>query len=79
MPGKNFVLRTDQRETAAVADAAVGHLARRLVLQLLEESSLPGGAGPARELSLLHVLDHLQQATERLQREAAVAAARAGA
>ncbi|MFJ1708080.1 response regulator [Kitasatospora sp. NPDC088346] len=79
MPGKNFVLRTTQRETAAVADAAVRRIARRLVLELLEESPPPAGAGPARELSLLHVLDHLQQATERLQREVAVAAARAGA
>ncbi|MEU9133841.1 response regulator [Kitasatospora sp. NPDC048540] len=79
MPGKNFVLRTTQDETAAVADAVVGRLARRLVLELLDQSSPQTGDGPARPLSMLHMLDHLQQATERLQRNAAVAAVRAGA
>ncbi|MEV4613160.1 response regulator [Kitasatospora sp. NPDC049258] len=79
MPGKNFVLRTNQPETAAVADAAVGRLARRLALELSEESSPQAGDGPARALSILHVLNHLQRAAERLQREAAMVAAHAGA
>ncbi|MFD5084616.1 response regulator [Kitasatospora sp. NPDC058201] len=79
MSGKNFVLRTTPQETAAVADAAVAHLARRLALQLLEDPSPPATDGPARSLSLLHLLDHLQQATVRLQQEAAAAAAGAGA
>ncbi|MCY0945511.1 response regulator [Streptomyces antarcticus] len=79
MPGKNFVLRTTPEETAAAADAAVGRLAHRLVLELLEEAP-PGPDGqPAHALARLHLLDQLQQATERLQRGAAVAAARAGA
>ncbi|MFB6510389.1 response regulator [Streptomyces virginiae] len=79
MPGKNFVLRTTQQETAAVADAAVADLAQRLAHELLDASSHPTTQSPARSLSLLHLLDHLQQATERLQREVAGAAARAGA
>ncbi|MFF8833487.1 response regulator [Streptomyces sp. NPDC015131] len=80
MPGKNFALRSTPQETAAVADAAVGDLARRLTEHLLEappRQGSPDDPGPA--LALLHVLDHLQQATERLQREAAVTAAQAGA
>ncbi|WP_208828118.1 response regulator [Streptomyces ficellus] len=79
MPGKNFELRTTPQETAALADAAVGDLAQRLSDQLLEASSHPAPDDPAPALAMLHMLDHLQQATERLQREAAVAAARAGA
>ncbi|WP_327308542.1 response regulator [Streptomyces sp. NBC_01298] len=89
MPGKNFVLRTDPQETAAVVDAAVGDLAGRLALQLLQppDGPVPRGPspqesspqGPARALALLHLLDHLQKATERLQQEVAGAAARAGA
>ncbi|HET6855606.1 MAG TPA: response regulator [Streptomyces sp.] len=79
MPGKNFVLRTTPQETAAIAEAAVGDLAQRLARRLLDAPSHPASDGPARALALLHVLDHLQQATERVQREAAVAAARAGA
>nr|WSX48015.1 response regulator [Streptomyces sp. NBC_00974] len=79
MPGKNFVLRTTPPETAAVADAAVGSLARHLALRLLAEASPPRDAGPAQALTLLHLLDQLQRATARLQQEAAVAAARAGA
>ncbi|MFJ9518477.1 response regulator [Kitasatospora sp. NPDC101801] len=79
MPGKNFVLRSTPQETAAIADAAVGRLARRMVLQLLEESPTPGAGGPAPALGMLHVLDHLQRAAERLQREAAVTATRTGA
>ncbi|MEV6396173.1 response regulator [Streptomyces sp. NPDC051907] len=79
MPGKNFVLRTTPDETAAAAEAAVGQLARRLALQLLEDPSPSSRSGPAQALTLLHLLDHLQQAAERLQREAAAAAARTGA
>ncbi|MFH8793731.1 response regulator [Streptomyces sp. NPDC017941] len=142
MPGTNFVLRASPQETAAIADAAVGHLAQRLARRLIETPApagpgggpVPGGPaagasaascaavdfsaasgpavnfsaasgpamdfsaadvlpldcpgfgdgsapgeGPERALALLHLLDHLQQATERLQREVAVAAARAGA
>ncbi|MFD9060704.1 response regulator [Kitasatospora purpeofusca] len=79
MPGKNFVLRTTQHQTAAVADAAVGRLARRLALELLEDPASAATGGPAGALSLLHVLEHLQHATERLQHEAALTAARAGA
>ncbi|MEU1536364.1 response regulator [Streptomyces fagopyri] len=83
MARKNFVVRTNPPETAAVADAAVDELAQRLVLQLLVEPSHlarpPSGADPTRALALLHVLTHLQRAAERLQRDAAVKAARAGA
>ncbi|UUS29477.1 MULTISPECIES: response regulator [Streptomyces] len=79
MPGKNFHMRTTPQETAGLAEAAVGALAQRLAHQLLEASSHPAPDDPTRALAMLHVLDHLQQATERLQREAAVAAARAGA
>ncbi|WP_392961245.1 response regulator [Streptomyces sp. LN245] len=79
MPGKNFVLRTTPEETALVADAAVGQLARRLALQLLEEAPPAPQGDSARALAVLYVLDQLQQAAERLQRDAAVSAARAGA
>ncbi|MEV6019169.1 response regulator [Streptomyces sp. NPDC051997] len=79
MPGKNFVLRTTPEETSAVADAAVGKLARRLAVQLLEEEPSATEGDPARALALLHLLDQLQQAAERLQRGAAATAARAGA
>ncbi|MFF3418874.1 response regulator [Streptomyces sp. NPDC002698] len=79
MPGKNFVLRTTPEETAVVADAAVGRLARRLALQLLEEAPPTTEGDSARALALLHMLDQLQQAAERLQRDAAVSAARVGA
>ncbi|MFD6880186.1 MULTISPECIES: response regulator [unclassified Streptomyces] len=79
MPGKNFVLRTSPQETAAAADAAVGDLARRLAQQLLETPAHPAPNDPTRALAVLHLLDHLQQAAERLQREVAGAAARAGA
>ncbi|MFJ8435996.1 response regulator [Kitasatospora sp. NPDC094019] len=79
MPGKNFVLRSTKEETAAIAEAAVARLAQRLVRQLLEDSPAPAASGTASALSLLHVLDHLERAAERLQREAAVAATRAGA
>ncbi|MFD3546754.1 response regulator [Streptomyces sp. NPDC058655] len=79
MPGKNFVLRTTPQETAAVADAAVGDLARRLALRLLDASADPTADDPERPLALLHLLDQLRQAAERLQRDAAEAAARAGA
>ncbi|MER8097003.1 response regulator [Streptomyces goshikiensis] len=79
MPGKNFALRTTPEETAAVADAAVGQLARRLAIQLLEEAPPAPAGDPAPALTTLYLLDQLQQAAERLQRGAAVAAARAGA
>ncbi|RAJ44715.1 response regulator receiver domain-containing protein [Kitasatospora sp. SolWspMP-SS2h] len=75
MPGKNFVLRSTPQETAAIADAAVARLARRLVAELLQEN----GGELRQALSTLHVLNQLQQAAERLQRDAAATAARAGA
>ncbi|MFB7778967.1 response regulator [Streptomyces bauhiniae] len=80
MPGKNFVVPTTPQETAALADAAVDDLARRIVRQLTEgvpRSLLPDD--PSHALARLHVLTHLQRAAERLQRAAAVDAARAGA
>ncbi|MER7680716.1 response regulator [Streptomyces sp. NPDC096934] len=79
MPGKSFVLRTTPEETAAVADATVADLAQRLALKLLDAPAQQAPDDPTRALALLHLLDHVQQATERLQREAAGAAARAGA
>ncbi|MFF4322905.1 response regulator [Streptomyces sp. NPDC001568] len=79
MPGNNFVLRTSPQETASTADAAVASIARRLALDLLESPTHPAPDDPARALAVLHLLDHLRQATERLQREAAQTAARAGA
>ncbi|MET9134210.1 MULTISPECIES: response regulator [Streptomyces] len=79
MPGKNFHLRTTPQETAVVADDAVGDLVRRLSDQLLKAPGDPPTDDPAQALALLHLLDHVRRAAERLQREAAVAAARAGA
>ncbi|MBK3575643.1 response regulator [Streptomyces sp. MBT65] len=80
MPGKDFALQTTPEETAAVADAAVDRLARRLSLQLRDDApSAPQGDPAASALTLLHLLDQLQRAAERLQRDAAVSAARAGA
>ncbi|WP_413760539.1 response regulator [Streptomyces sp. MMBL 11-3] len=79
MPGKDFVPRSTPQETATLAHAAVRRLARHLAHRLLEAPSPPPPDDPAHALALLHVLDHLKQATERLQQEAAVAAARAGA
>ncbi|MFK0236189.1 response regulator [Streptomyces vinaceus] len=79
MPGKNFHLRTTPKETAAVADKAVADLARRLALQLQTDFALPVAEGRAQALVRLHLLDHLQEAAERLQRAAAEEAARAGA
>ncbi|MGW5733260.1 MULTISPECIES: response regulator [Streptomyces] len=79
MPGKNFHLRAAPQETAERADAAVSALARRLARDLLVLDSPPGPDNPAQALALLHVLDEVQQATERLQQAAAVAAAQAGA
>ncbi|MFD7797440.1 response regulator, partial [Streptomyces sp. NPDC059759] len=79
MPGKNFVVPTTPQETAAVADAAVDELARRIARQVAEDffrSSPLDDA--AHALTRLHVLTHLQRAAERLQREAAVEAAHAG-
>ncbi|MFE6937428.1 response regulator [Streptomyces sp. NPDC057699] len=79
MPGKNFELRTTPDETAVIADAEVDSLAQRLARRLSETSRRQAPDDPAPALALLHVLENLQQAAERLQREAAVAAARAGA
>ncbi|MFJ2261742.1 response regulator [Streptomyces sp. NPDC087844] len=79
MPGKDFALRITPQETATIADATVGNLAQRLAHRLVEATSHPASDDPAQALALLHVLDHLKQATERLQQDAAVAAARAGA
>ncbi|GAA3020109.1 hypothetical protein GCM10020229_34120 [Kitasatospora albolonga] len=77
MPGKNFLLRATTEETAAIAEAAVDRLARRLALQLLADSPAAGTAAPA--LGLLHVLEQVQRAAERLQGGAAATAVRAGA
>ncbi|MFJ9523405.1 response regulator [Kitasatospora sp. NPDC101801] len=80
MPGKNFALRTNQEQTAAAADSAVAGVARLLVARLVADAPQePEDDDRARALGLLHMLDHLLKATERLQREAAVAAARTGA
>ncbi|MET7680521.1 response regulator [Streptomyces sp. NPDC005423] len=79
MPGKNFVVRTTPHQTTALADAAVDELARRIALQLLEDPSHPTADDPTQALTRLHVLTHLQRAAERLQRNAAEDAARAGA
>ncbi|MER6393721.1 response regulator [Streptomyces sp. NPDC001523] len=79
MPGKDFTLRTTSEQTAAAADAAVAQLVKRLAHQLLGEVPPAPAGDPAQALSVLHLLDQLQQAAERLQRGAAVAAARAGA
>ncbi|MFE2531363.1 response regulator [Streptomyces sp. NPDC059371] len=79
MPGKNFVLRTTPEETAVVADAAVGQIARRLALQLLEESPPATEGDSARALAQLYILNQLQLAAERLQRGAAATAAGTGA
>ncbi|MER5966360.1 response regulator [Streptomyces sp. NPDC002057] len=78
MPGKDFVLRTNPDETAAVAKAAVAQMTRRLAKQLLEDvPSAPDEAAEA--LTRLHLLEQLQQAAEQLQRGAALSAARGGA
>ncbi|MEV0126792.1 response regulator [Streptomyces sp. NPDC050703] len=79
MPGKNFQLRATAQQMAALADAEAGDLARRLLREQLEAPAHRAPDDPAPALALLHVLDHLRQATERLQRDAAVAAAHAGA
>ncbi|MEU8952090.1 response regulator [Streptomyces sp. NPDC048489] len=79
MPGKSFVLRTTPQETAAVADATVADLAQRLAHKLLVAPAQQGVDDSERALALLHLLDHIQQATDRLQKDAARAAARAGA
>ncbi|MEU6120819.1 response regulator [Streptomyces sp. NPDC047123] len=80
MPDKNFQLRADPQETAAIADTAIAGLAQRLARQLLQAPALPAATGdPTPALALLHLLDHFQHAAERLQQDAAAAAARAGA
>ncbi|MFJ6845351.1 response regulator [Streptomyces griseoluteus] len=80
MPGKNFVAPTAPQEMAALADAAVDEVARRVVHEVTGGSSrLPSRDDPMHALTRLHVLTHLQRAAERLQRAAAVEAARGGA
>ncbi|MFJ1589309.1 response regulator [Kitasatospora albolonga] len=79
MPGRNFVLRTDPQETAAIADARISDLAHRLAHQLRDTRAPSASDGPSYPLTLLHVLGQLQQAAERLQRQAATDAARGGA
>ncbi|WP_411104722.1 response regulator [Streptomyces sp. cmx-4-9] len=79
MPGKNSAPRTPAHETAAPVDAAVGELARRIALQLVADPAHRAADDPAHALALLHVLDQVQRSAERLQRAAAVEAARAGA
>ncbi|WP_329440165.1 response regulator [Streptomyces sp. NBC_01426] len=82
MPGQNFVPRTTFQETAAVADIAVAELAQRLARLLPDAPATPRAAevdDPTRALALLNVLDHVRQAAERLQRDVAADAARAGA
>lgn len=79
MPGRNFDVDTSTQEKSARADAAVDELARRLTLQLLADTPHSTSDEPTRALTRLHVLTHLQRAAERLQRTAALDAARAGA
>ncbi|WP_369216431.1 response regulator [Streptomyces flavofungini] len=79
MPGKTFRPGTTEQEMAALADTAVGDLARSIVSEQLRAAAHPAPGDPAQALALLHVLAHLQQATERLQRDAAEAAAHTGA
>ncbi|WP_345107859.1 response regulator [Streptomyces drozdowiczii] len=79
MPGKDFVFRTTPQEMAGIADARISDLAHLLARRLQEGTIPPAPGDPAYPLALLHVLDQLQQATERLQRQAATDAARAGA
>lgn len=79
MPGKDFAPWTTPQETVSLTDTAVGDLARRLAHRFLGSPSHPAPDDPAQALALLHALDHLKQATERLQQEAAATAARTGA
>lgn len=84
MPGNDFALRATAQETSAIMDAAVARTARHLADQLLEEPGPPRPYGPpgdpmGRALGMLHILDQLQRAAERLRADAARAAARTGA
>ncbi|MFE5560647.1 response regulator [Streptomyces sp. NPDC056544] len=79
MPGKDFVLRITAPELAAVADAAVSDLARRLAFHLQKDLADAAVDGRASALARVYVLEQLQQAAGRLQRDAARDAARAGA
>ncbi|MFJ9078406.1 response regulator [Streptomyces sp. NPDC102278] len=79
MPGQNLVPPIAFQRTAAVADTAVAELAQRLARQILDDSTTSRADDPTRALALLNVLDHVRQAAERLQRDAAADAARAGA
>ncbi|OPC76531.1 response regulator [Embleya scabrispora] len=65
--------------TTAAAEAEVDALVRDLTDRLTQTPTSPSPDGAARALALLHTLDRVRYATERLQREAAVDAARAGA
>ncbi|MEU9420880.1 response regulator [Streptomyces sp. NPDC051000] len=79
MPGQNLVPPIAFQRTAAVADTAVAELAQRLARQILDDSTTSRADDPTRALALLNALDHVRQAAERLQRDAAADAARAGA
>ncbi|MDT0309227.1 hypothetical protein RM780_20000 [Streptomyces sp. DSM 44917] len=95
MPGTHFALRIDERQIAALADAAVDALARRLADHAFAplHDDAPEGASPgsafggetAHEssstdaLAYLHALVYLQSAVQRRADEAARHAARAGA
>ncbi|MER5817034.1 response regulator [Streptomyces californicus] len=79
MPGMDFVLRTTPQETADIADARIGDLAHHLARHLRDDGASAPAEDPSYALTVLHVLDQLQRATERLQRQAATDAARAGA
>src|SRR4051812_32014319 len=59
MPDKKFVARTTPQQTATIADRAVDDLARRIVLQLLEDPSQSTADDPTQALTRLHVLAHL--------------------
>lgn len=91
VPGPNFSPQQNAQETAqdsvqdrardsaGVAEAAVGELAQRLARQLLDASPLPDPDEPALALALIRALEIVQQAAGRVQHDAAVTAARAGA
>ncbi|MEU6313254.1 response regulator [Streptomyces sp. NPDC047014] len=84
MPGTHLQ-PPHQRHVPAVAEAAVNDLARRITRQIM--TAAPPGRAEDDEtdgarhysLTLLHVLDQVRLAAERLQYDAAAGAARAGA
>ncbi len=75
----NFPPGPRSQETAALTEAAVTDLARRLARELSRAPGHPQPDEQTQALALLGALEHLQEATGRVQRKAAVAAARAGA